>query len=288
MNTHNHVNIPLGVSTDRQIDAWYDTRAGLEKALARGLSGLRDIARERREAGYDRGERMAEWCIMGIFWTDTCGNFSAMTEGAPVDTRSSMSPEVEERFDFQIPPVMDRQTTNLFTQNWTSTHGLAVPPEGALCDCCGEGWNMRNVRDFYTRYNHNTEENVCRHKGCQRLYIIQREQQEITGYLARAGVLYSKITWIPSQYHPDEMFFGPWALVETEKGTLKMGWRKRVFEVDWSKTALEAAGADLVAEPSVTHGDQYVHCWGKEQILKTLKGLSIGSPDDLLAAMAED
>jgi hypothetical protein len=284
-----YIQTSLGNPELRQVDAWYDNKEELEKRIReKGLDGLREIAKARHEAGYDRKERMAEWCLMGIFWTDTCGNFSVMTKGAPTDSWGSVSREVCERFHYEMPLVMDKETTLLFTQSWTSTHGLAVPPEGALCDCCGEGWSMRNIRDFYTRYNHNTETHVCRHKGCQRLYIIQREQEEITGYLTRAGVRYSKITWIPSQYHPDDMFFGPWALVKTEKGTLKMGWRKRVFVVDWSKMDLESTGSDLVAEPDVTHGDQYVHCWGKENIIKTLKGLHIGGGDDLLAAMAED
>ena len=73
--THDYITMALGDPKDdgpaRQVDAWYDTREGLEARLKAGLEGLREIARARYQAGYDRRERMAEWCILGMFWTDT-------------------------------------------------------------------------------------------------------------------------------------------------------------------------------------------------------------------------
>ena len=262
--SHDHINIPLGDSPDRQIDAWYDTRAGLEEALARGLDGLHDIARERREAGYRRGERMAEWCFLGSFYADTCGNFSALTKGAPKDGYPYW--KMEEVYD--TPTVMTREEMGEFTRRWEATSGPALPPADGKCDRCGDGWSLRNVRDYYQG-----REQPPRHKGCQELYIVDHERKEFTEILDRSEIPYTEMIAIPNQYYPDPTWYGPWFMVETPKGRIKIGWRKRVISIDWSTSELEAPGSAVVEEERVTHWERGVHAYGADKAVEALRKL---------------
>ena len=51
----------------------YDSADGIARNL-HNLADLRTLIELRREAGYGRKERMAEFVIMGTWVLDTCGN----------------------------------------------------------------------------------------------------------------------------------------------------------------------------------------------------------------------
>lgn len=257
--------IPLGRrdTSGDGVDAWYDTREGLEGRLKAGLTGLREIAIARHKAGYDRKERMREWCILGMFYTDTCGNFSRLTSGAPVDAYEFRDWDAP-----KLPDVLPKDEMGEFSGRWVATMGACLPPEGARCDRCGEGWTLQNVRDFVWH-----REQSPRHQECDRLRIIEREREEILRVVTESGIPFAEMYMIPNQYHPDPDVYGPWFMVSTPVGRIKIGWRKRVINIDWSDTGLTATGGDVVDKPEVTHGPTYVHAWGNEKAVEALQKL---------------
>lgn len=71
---------------------------------------------------------------------------------------------------------------------------------------------------------------------------------------------------IPNEYSDDayyQMF--PWLLITTIKGPIKIGWRKRVLEIDWSNTIIDKLAEDLFPNEDVTKGNSYIHAWGYEK-----------------------
>jgi len=62
----------------------------------------------------------------------------------------------------------------------------------------------------------------------------------------------------------------PWFVVTTEIGRIKIGWRKRVIEIDWTETAAGKA-ANLFPDEQVTKGDKMIHAWGYEDAAKYLQ-----------------
>jgi len=80
---------------------------------------------------------------------------------------------------------------------------------------------------------------------------------------------------IPSEYGNLE----PWFLVTTPKGVIKIGWRKRVINIDWSdsdikfKTDAEAAIAIEIEDLHHTHGRDYVHAYGYAKATKYIQRL---------------
>jgi len=245
-------------------NAWYNNREGLEARLKDGIDGLREIAWERQRAHYDRGETLTEWCILGRFQADSCGNFSKITEGAPADAMEFRSYEEPD-----LRPVMTMEEMGDFSGRWVATMRAALPPAYATCDRCGEGWTLRNVDNFI--WLQRTEQ--ARHQECHRIAIIEDEREHFEDILKKAEIPYTKLIAFPSQYYPDPDYFGPWFWVETPKGRIKIGWRKRVINIDWSKTALGATGGDIVEDPKVTHGHTYVHAWGPDKAVAALRRL---------------
>jgi len=68
----------------------------------------------------------------------------------------------------------------------------------------------------------------------------------------------------------------PWFMVTTPVGHIKVGWRKRVIELNWERTTIEATAEKLFPDHSATTGHRMVHAYGYERLtayLKTLRDL---------------
>ena len=57
----------------------------------------------------------------------------------------------------------------------------------------------------------------------------------------------------------------PWFLITTDIGRFKIGWRKRVIEIDWTGTWNIKTGNDLFAKEDVTKGERFIHAWTIEK-----------------------
>jgi hypothetical protein len=57
----------------------------------------------------------------------------------------------------------------------------------------------------------------------------------------------------------------PWLIVTTSKGRIKIGWRKRVINIDWSESIIEGIAKDLFPDEDVTKFDKIIHAWGYEK-----------------------
>jgi hypothetical protein len=70
--------------------------------------------------------------------------------------------------------------------------------------------------------------------------------------------------------------FKPWYIVTTPKGRIKIGWRKRVINIDWSDSAITEKGKDLFPTEDVTVGDTYIHAYGYSKATAYLRRLILG------------
>lgn len=57
----------------------------------------------------------------------------------------------------------------------------------------------------------------------------------------------------------------PWFIVTTKIGHIKIGWRKRVINIDWSKTIVKATAENLFPNEEVTMEGHSIHAWGYEK-----------------------
>ncbi len=80
-----------------------------------------------------------------------------------------------------------------------------------------------------------------------------------------SGIEIGSVFELANDYWPDKPDYAelrresPWWLVRTASGLVKIGWRKRVIEIDWSDTALrlEVTPDDVTKDGSMVHAYSY-------------------------------
>lgn len=70
---------------------------------------------------------------------------------------------------------------------------------------------------------------------------------------------------LTNQYNGSE----PWLLVKTQFGLIKIGWRKRVINIDWSDTEIK-----YIVEDDVTKDETFAHAYGYEKAITYLTELN--------------
>jgi hypothetical protein len=90
-----------------------------------------------------------------------------------------------------------------------------------------------------------------------------------------SGAIY--VEEIPDEYAPGSYYTAmtPWFMVTTHRGRIKVGWRKRVINVDWSDSEIKTCGEELFPDEDVTKSRKfdgcYVHAWGYDKLAEYLK-----------------
>lgn len=117
----------------------------------------------------------------------------------------------------------------------------------------------------------------CRGKGFTYERPIEAPKitkEQVQAFFFLAGIQIKDIHEIANGYWPDSYVelraASPWWLVETYRGLIKIGSRKRVIEVDWSRTGAKG----VVTEDDVTKSETYVHAWDGIKLLTYLMKLS--------------
>jgi len=129
----------------------YDSKTGILGYLADGLAGLNELERARHQAGYKRQERLQEFCILGRWMTDSCGNFGKIIG----DKRMSYLIPAEILSD--CPRVATREEISKQVERiaWdgASSH---IPHPGMICELCQEAWTLENAHDAVQFNDHVT------------------------------------------------------------------------------------------------------------------------------------
>ncbi len=98
---------------------------------------------------------------------------------------------------------------------------------------------------------------------------------ELTELFKSAGFETIHVETIESGYCKESCCYKfPWIIVTTPKGRIKLGWRKRVMNLDWSESDITAMGEILFKDEKTTTGEKYIHCWSKEKAVEYLKKLN--------------
>jgi hypothetical protein len=100
----------------------------------------------------------------------------------------------------------------------------------------------------------------------------QEERNEILSVFGDRAIYVEEI---PNGYCPDYCCKHlPWFIVTTNKGRIKIGWRKRVISIDWEDSIIDETGESLFPDEDVTKYNKNIHAWGivkaKEYIDKLL------------------
>lgn len=138
--------------------------------------------------------------------------------------------------------------------------------------------------------------NVEREKPQRNPNMVLANNVSLLGCFTVAEICIDSYEEIPNEYcgrisedHCGICVNRPWLLVKTPLGHIKVGWRKRVIEMDYSQTHVKdlaikvfddafcGAGARTYQNgkegDSPTRQDRLVHSWGYDDLVKNLRRL---------------
>lgn len=130
-----------------------------------------------------------------------------------------------------------------------------------------ENINEREITGVLTTCLEKVKNDICN-------YIISKDSEEINRRnktIENLKNLFTNAVYfkeIPNEYWRENDPYGwasPWFLVTTTKGVIKIGWRKRVIQIDWSQSDIESTANGLFPDENVTKFDRTIHAWGYEK-----------------------
>lgn len=77
---------------------------------------------------------------------------------------------------------------------------------------------------------------------------------------------------IPNEYCKGACCYDrPWLIVTTNRGRIKIGWRKRVINIDWKDSTIKQSGHQLFPNDEVTRWETGIHAYSYEDATRYLK-----------------
>ena len=93
--------------------------------------------------------------------------------------------------------------------------------------------------------------------------IADKEREEILGLFGDRAIFVQELpNGYCSSYCCKHL---PWFDVTTNKGRIKIGWRKRVIQIDWENSIIQEDAKTLFPDEDVTRFDKVIHAWGLEK-----------------------
>jgi hypothetical protein len=134
------------------------------------------------------------------------------------------------------------------------------------------------------RYAMYDAEKVLR-EAVLRVMVAQMPSQQKRGADSRAAMLSCfadqpiYVEDIPNQYCKDYCCsMLQWHNVTTRVGVITLGPRKRVINIDWSKTKDTKTAEELFPNETTTKGDRYIHAWSVEKARDYVQAIVSGVP----------
>ena len=118
------------------------------------------------------------------------------------------------------------------------------------------------------------DENLLAYSFTNEMVELMQRNNHLQDPVYMANIAESKeklLACFPSHIYVKEIENGyskrniePWYVVTTSKGPITIGWRKRVIQIDWSKSNIKVGSIHFPSE-DVTKGDYFIHAWGYEK-----------------------
>ena len=125
------------------------------------------------------------------------------------------------------------------------------------CDC--------GITALFYHISEDTYELVSNVERKDKAKVQKEEQEKLLNVFKLANIEVLKYWEIKNEYSGDK---ADWLLVKTPLGLIKIGWRKRVVNIDWSDT-----GIKYLTKDDVTKDEYFCHAWSYEKAVSYLTKL---------------
>lgn len=238
----------------------FNTAFGISEYI-KDLKTLHHIMNIRAVAYHKKGIKLNEFVWNGILKFDQFGQTMFLSE---------------QEFSEDIPQyiktkTIDMETFNLYCKRWSGTF-KHIPNEDDICLYCGKKWSINDITDFVTieGKEHNL---IGYHKDCLREHNNELQLIEFQDVFSKVYALHNlKFTSIQNEYCSCERC-SSWFIVSTPHGDIKIGWRKRVINIEWLdnyNTFAENFESEDVTKGGNLEGLRYIHAWSIDKAIEYL------------------
>jgi hypothetical protein len=96
-------------------------------------------------------------------------------------------------------------------------------------------------------------------------------REEFCLWFREAGLDPVFVEEIPNEYCPRPCcMHRPWFVVTSRIGHIKIGWRKRVVHLEWTRSMATESASVLFPAENVTKLDHTIHAWSGEKVVEYL------------------
>jgi hypothetical protein len=141
----------------------------------------------------------------------------------------------------------------------------AIPGANDICPHCKQKWDLHNLRDCIRR------DDDLYHAECNKFSLYEKSKNEFSYIVGRVFNDYS-IHAVKNEYGSEE-YRGYWFIINTPDGDIKIGWRKRVIQIEWLENyksfSFDGSGENVTKEFSIK--DRYIHADNIEKAIEYLR-----------------
>ena len=155
-------------------------------------------------------------------------------------------------------------TFGRYCKIWSGTF-KSIPDQDDICPECGNKWTIDNITD-YTTIEQKDYKQIPYHKDCLKIHNNEKQLKEFQDVFKNVYNLSElKFNAIPNEYCSCEKC-ASWFIVSTPDGDIKIGWRKRVINIEWLenyKVFKETFDSEDVTRGFGKYGDnsRSIHAW---------------------------
>lgn len=140
-----------------------------------------------------------------------------------------------------------------------------IPRFDDICPHCKQKWNLNNINDCITRGNH------VYHIDCNKYNLYDNSKKEFD-YIASKVFNQYDIHSVKNEYG-SENYNGCWFIITTPEGDIRIGWRKRVIQIEWLQNykLFQFDGNNENVTKMFTNTERYIHAWDNKKAIEYLK-----------------
>jgi len=156
-------------------------------------------------------------------------------------------------------------TFGRYCKMWSGTF-KNIPDQDDICPECGNKWTIDNIVDYVTIEQKDYKQ-IPYHKDCLKIHNNEKQLKEFQDVFKDVYNLSElKFNAIPNEYCSCDKC-ASWFIVSTPDGNIKIGWRKRVINIEWLEN-YKVFKETFVSEKTTTFIGEVqrgIHAWSIEK-----------------------
>jgi len=140
-----------------------------------------------------------------------------------------------------------------------------IPSADEICPHCKQKWNIHNLRDCVRQGD------SLYHISCNKFSMYEKSKKEFD-YIATSVFNDYSLHAVSNEYG-SESYNGYWFIINTNDGDIKIGWRKRVVQIEWLENykKFKFDGKHETVTKNFDDKSRYIHANTMEQVVEYLR-----------------